>query len=112
VSNADLSALMTGCAAFAYLSRREGFGLPPLEAMACGAAVVTSNTTSLPEVVGDAGVMVDPDDVDGAAAALLRLLVDEDERERRRRLSLERAATFTWARTAELTLRAYEAAAA
>ncbi len=106
-----MNALMSACRAFAYVSRYEGFGLPPLEAMACGAPVVTSNVSSLPEVVGDAALQVPPFDVSALAGALRRLLGDERERERRRAASRERAARFSWHRTAALTLRCYEVAA-
>jgi glycosyltransferase involved in cell wall biosynthesis len=95
---------------FVFPSIYEGFGMPPLEAMACGTPVVTSNTSSLPEVVGDAGIMVSPYDVDGLAAAIVRLLQDEalgaDLRER----GLQRARSFSWRTTAEQTLRAYQEA--
>ena len=111
VTSEQMNALMSECAAFAYVSRYEGFGLPPLEAMTCGAPVVTSNSSSLPEVVGDAGLQVDPDDSEGIAAALYCLLTDSAENERRRAMSLERAAQFSWQRTARLTLAAYEAVA-
>jgi glycosyltransferase involved in cell wall biosynthesis len=107
-----MNALMSACDAFAYVSLYEGFGLPPLEAMVCGAPVIASNTSSLPEVVGDAGIQVDPHDVEQIAAALHRLLMDREENARRRVLSSERAKLFSWDRTAALTLRSYEAAAA
>jgi glycosyltransferase involved in cell wall biosynthesis len=110
LSNHEMNVLMSSCAAFAYVSEYEGFGLPPLEAMTCGAPVVTSNTTSLPEVVGDAGLMVDPTDVSAIAGALHCLLTDSTENARRRVMSLARAAEFSWERTARLTLQSYEAA--
>ena len=112
VSNARMNALMSSCAAFAYVSEYEGFGLPPLEAMACGAPVVCSDTTSLPEVVGDAGLLVDPLDVGAIAGALHLLLTDGGENRRRRALSVARAGLFSWERTARLTLASYEAAVA
>jgi glycosyltransferase involved in cell wall biosynthesis len=111
VSNEEMNALMSACEAFAYVSEYEGFGLPPLEAMVCGAPVVASNTTSLPEVVGDAGIQVDPLDVEAIAEALHLLMTDQGENERRRQLSLARAAEFSWERTARLTMDCYEAAA-
>lgn len=96
---------------FVFPSIYEGFGMPPLEAMACGTPVVTSNTSSLPEVVGDAGIMVDPHDAAALAAALTQLLNDADLRADLRTRGLQRAARFTWSTTAERTLRAYEDAA-
>jgi glycosyltransferase involved in cell wall biosynthesis len=112
VPDETLNALMSACRVFAYVSVYEGFGLPPLEAMACGAPVIVSNVSSLPEVVGRAGLQVPPTDGDRVATALHRLLANDDERLHRRRASLARAAEFSWARTAELTLRSYEQAAA
>lgn len=94
----------------AYPSLREGFGLPVLEAMAQGAAVVTSATTSTAEVAGDAAALVDPLDVDDIAAALARLIDDEGERERLRAAARARAATYTWERTAAATVAAYQRA--
>ncbi|WP_129626572.1 glycosyltransferase family 4 protein [Candidatus Oscillochloris fontis] len=93
---------------FAFPSIYEGFGMPPLEAMACGTPVVTSNTSSLPEVVADAGLMVDPRSADALAAALCRVLGDPDLHADLRTRGLRRATHFTWATTAERTLRAYE----
>jgi glycosyltransferase involved in cell wall biosynthesis len=111
LTNAQLNALLSACACFAYVSRYEGFGLPPLEAMACGAPVVASNVSSLPEVMGEAGISVSPDDADGIGAALWRLLTDPVENARRRDLSRTQARQFSWQRTAALTLKAYEEAA-
>jgi glycosyltransferase involved in cell wall biosynthesis len=93
---------------FAYPSLYEGFGLPPLEAMASGTPVVTSNASSLPEVVGSAGLLVDPLDPDALASAVARLLEDSGERERLRAAGLEQAAHFSWARMAETTIQCYE----
>ena len=112
VSNAAMNALMSACEVFAYISEYEGFGLPPLEAMVCGAPVLASNAASLPEVIGDAGVLVHPHDVSGTAAGLARLLTDPFENTRLRAAAMQRASEFTWAKTAELTLHAYEAAVA
>jgi glycosyltransferase involved in cell wall biosynthesis len=94
---------------FAYPSRYEGFGLPPLEAMACGTAVVTSDRSSLPEVVGDAGVLVDPDDPEALAAALVRLLGDDGRRQELGRRGQARARAFTWEAAAAATARVYRA---
>lgn len=107
VPDADLPALYTGAAAFAFPSRYEGFGLPPLEAMACGAPVIAANATSLPAVVGDAGLLVGVDDIDGWVDALARLLTDPDLAAELRRRGPQRAATFTWAETARRTMEVY-----
>lgn len=112
VPDNTLNALMSACHVFAYLSVYEGFGLPPLEAMACGAPVIVSNVSSLPEVVGEAGLQVPPTDAEKVAAALHRVLANDAERTHRGRASLARAAEFSWSRTAELTLRSYEQAVA
>ena len=93
---------------FVYPSFYEGFGLPPLEAMACGTPVITSNVSSLPEVVGSAGVTVDPADEAALAAALLRVWRDEPLRARLRSDGLARAAEFSWARMARETRAVYE----
>jgi len=95
--------LYSGALAFVYPSLYEGFGLPPLEAMACGTPVLTSNVTSLPEVVGDAGLLVDPYNVEAIAHGIRRLVEDSALREELKRKGLERAKQFTWERTAELT---------
>ena len=110
VPEADLPALYTGALAFVYPSYFEGFGLPPLEAMQCGAAVVAGNRTSLPEVVGDAGLLVDPFDVEALAEAIVRVIDDSALRERLRRRGFERASHFSWRTTARLTLEAYKRA--
>jgi glycosyltransferase involved in cell wall biosynthesis len=107
VPDADLPAIYTGADLFVFPSLYEGFGLPPLEAMACGTPVVCSNAASLPEVVGDAAIMVDPYDVEGLAEAMLRVLTDADLREHLRRKGLERARQFTWERTARETVAVY-----
>jgi len=103
VPDEDLPGLYAGATVFAFPSVYEGFGLPPLEAMAAGVPVLTGNQASLPEVVGDAGMMVDPFDVDALADGLLRLLKAPDLRTRLRCKGLERARQFTWEATAEKT---------
>lgn len=108
VPEADLPALYSGALCFAYPSYFEGFGLPPLEAMKCGAPVIVGNRTSLPEVVGDAALQVDPFDVDAIAAALKRLLHDEQLRSELSRKGRERARAFSWRETAAQTLKVYE----
>ena len=92
---------------FAYPSLYEGFGLPPLEAMACGVPVVSSKASSLPEVLGEAGVLVDPYNVDDLAAALERVLTDESLRGELSRRGLARAQQFGWAQAARLTAEVY-----
>lgn len=111
VSDAELRALYAGASAFAYPSLYEGFGLPPLEAMAAGAPVLTSAVSSLPEVVGDAAVLVDPLDVGAITDGLARLLSDAAYAQQLRAAGRARAAQFTWARTAEQTLAAVRAIA-
>lgn len=108
VPHQDGPLLYQTCTIFAYPSRYEGFGLPPLEAMACGAPVVCSNASSVPEVVGSAAVCVAPDDVAGWAGAFARLLSDAELRENMRQQGLARAALFSWWRVAEETVQVYE----
>lgn len=91
----------------AYPSRYEGFGLPVLEAMACGTPALASNTSALPEVAGDAGILLDPDDTAGWADALRRTLSDRQLAERMRRKGLAQAAKFSWERTAKETAAVY-----
>ena len=107
VPDEDLVALYNGASLFVYPSLYEGFGLPPLEAMACGCPVVTSNTSSLPEVVGDAGLMVDPRRPEELAEAMARIIEDSALRAELREKGLKRAAEFSWRRCAEETLAVY-----
>ncbi|MBI3209889.1 MAG: glycosyltransferase family 4 protein [Candidatus Solibacter usitatus] len=93
--------------AFVFPSLYEGFGLPPLEAMACGTPVVASNVSSLPEVVGEAAVTVNPENVFDIARGLRDVLLDTDLRVRLRRAGLEQAAKFSWERTAREVLTVY-----
>ena len=103
----DLPVLYSLSDAFVFPSLYEGFGLPPLEAMACGTPVICSNTSSLPEVVGDAGILVPPEDVDGLALAMGALLNEPERRAVLGRRALERAQQFTWEAAAERVLSIY-----
>ena len=105
-----LPALYNGALLFVYPSLYEGFGLPPLEAMACGTPVVTSNVSSLPEVVGGAGVMVPPTDTLALAEALAALILDAERREALRQAGLTQASRFSWERAARQTLEVYHTA--
>jgi len=107
VPDDDLPGLYSLSDLFVYPSLYEGFGLPALEAMACGRAVLTTNTSSLPEVVGDAGVMVSPYDIDGLAAAMAELLEDRDHRETLGQRGIARAAQFSWENSARRLLSIY-----
>jgi glycosyltransferase involved in cell wall biosynthesis len=104
VSDADLLQLYGACDVFAFPSFYEGFGLPALEAMACGRAVTCSHTSSLPEVVDGAAILFDPYAVDEIARALADLLLDSELRQRMERLGAQRAAHFSWQKAAEGTL--------
>jgi glycosyltransferase involved in cell wall biosynthesis len=108
VADEDLPALYTLADLFVFPSLYEGFGLPPLEAMACGTPVVTSNVSSLPEVAGDAALMVDPLDVAALAEAIQCVLKDTDLRDRIVRQGQEQARRFTWSGAARKLLGVYE----
>lgn len=102
VDDKHLSALYSDALCFLYLSRYEGFGLPPLEAMACGTPVITSNNSSLPEVVGDAGLMFDADDIVGISEAIAKMVSSTKFRDIYSSLALQRAKLFSWERCAEI----------
>jgi glycosyltransferase involved in cell wall biosynthesis len=104
VADEDLPALLSGALAFVLPSLYEGFGMPVLEAMACGAPVLASNTSALPEVAGDAALLVDPGDTAAIASGLARLAADAGLRADLRARGLAHAAQFTWDRCAEQTL--------
>lgn len=110
VPDADLPALYSGASCFVYPSYFEGFGLPPLEAMKCGAPVIAGNRTSLSEVMGDAGLLVDPLDTDAIAAGIARLLDNPDFRHELSVKGLERSHMFDWKETAKRTLEVYKRA--
>ena len=111
IAEADLPAVYSGAAVFVFPSFYEGFGLPVLEAMACGAPVVCSNTSSLPEVAGAAAHLVDPHDTVALAEAISTVLADEDAAAALRRRGLNQAAEFTWEATALATWAVYRRAA-
>jgi glycosyltransferase involved in cell wall biosynthesis len=103
-----LPVLYSGCDAFVYPSLYEGFGLPPLEAMSCKAPVITSNLTSIPEVTGDAAILINPHNVDELEHSLVTLLNDEILKANLRERGYLRSLEFTWRKTAQNTLTAYK----
>jgi glycosyltransferase involved in cell wall biosynthesis len=107
VADEDLASLYSGAVAFVYPSLYEGFGLPPLEAMQCGVPVVTSDTSSLPEVVGDAGLLVNPRDEDALSGAMWRLYSDRYFRADLAAKALAHAELFSWDRCVEETVATY-----
>ncbi|VVB89291.1 D-inositol-3-phosphate glycosyltransferase [uncultured archaeon] len=104
----DLPKLYSIASLFVFPSLYEGFGIPPLEAMACGVPVITSNTSSLPEIVGDAGSMVDPCDIDELTKAMNEIIITDGLRKDMIKKGLERAKLFSWDKTAKETLKVYE----
>jgi alpha-1,3-rhamnosyl/mannosyltransferase len=94
--------------AFVFPSRYEGFGLPVLEAMSCGTPVICSNASSLPEVVGDAGLLIPPDDVDDLAQAMLQITHDEKMRSELRERGLVQSKQFSWEHAARETVKVYQ----
>ncbi|GCE17745.1 glycosyltransferase family 4 protein [Dictyobacter kobayashii] len=108
IEEEDKPALYSGAGVFVFPSLYEGFGLDPLEAMSCGAPVVCSNRTSLPEVVGDAAISVDPEDTKALVDAMYHVLTDEELRSDLRARSLQQAKRFHWHKAAQQTLAVYE----
>lgn len=108
ISEEDLPLLYNASDLFVYPSLYEGFGLPVLEAMACGIPVVTSNTSSLPEIVGDAGMLVNPYDVNAITGAIYKALTNSELRDQMSKKGLARAKRFSWEKCARETLKLYE----
>jgi len=108
----DMASLYTLSTLYAFPSIVEGFGLPILEAFACETAVITSNATAMPEVAGDAAILIDPYNVDDIADAMVKVLSDESLQKVMIKKGLERAKNFTWKKTAEKTLEVYKKASA
>jgi glycosyltransferase involved in cell wall biosynthesis len=108
VDEEDKPALYSMATAFLFPSHYEGFGLPPLEAMSCGTPAIVSDRSSLPEVVGPGGVSVNPEDIDALAAAMRDVTVDTSLHDRLHAAALAQAARFTWLKTAQATLAAYQ----
>jgi glycosyltransferase involved in cell wall biosynthesis len=107
VPSADLVYLYNAARLLVHPSFYEGFGLTPLEAMTCGTPIIVSNTAALPEVVGDAGLMINPHDIDGLTVAMWRVLTEEDLRQELSHKGLKRAAKFSWQKAARETLEVY-----
>ncbi|MBN8710761.1 MAG: hypothetical protein BGO12_00765 [Verrucomicrobia bacterium 61-8] len=112
VSDEELAVAYSHCTAFLFPSLAEGFGLPPLEAMQCGAPVVSANTASLPEVTGDAAILIAPDDERGLVQAMQALVANRELRESLRAKGLARAALFSWEKTARIVADTYRRALA
>jgi glycosyltransferase involved in cell wall biosynthesis len=108
VPDEDLILLYNAAALFVYPSLYEGFGLPPLEAMACGTPVITSNVSSLPEVVGDAAITVDPHNIKELSKKINKILSNKDLQNKMIQRGIERAKQFTWDKTARETIKVYE----
>lgn len=108
VPEEDLPKLYNAARVFVFPSFYEGFGLPPLEAMQCGTPVITSNTSSLPEVVGKGGLMIKPDDVKGLTYLLERIFFDDDYYWKQKEYGLQRSKLFSWKKSANRTFEIYE----
>ncbi|MCK4649384.1 glycosyltransferase family 4 protein [bacterium] len=104
----DIPSLYSGAELFIYPTLYEGFGFPPLEAMACGTPVITSNLSSLPEVMGEAGILIDPNNIDELARAIESALSNEDLKRELRAKGVRQAAKFSWKRCAQETIKVYQ----
>ena len=107
VEDNELPLFYNGASLFVYPTIAEGFGIPPLEAMACGTPVISSNTSSLPEVVGDAGILLDPYNIKDLAGAIYKVLSDKNLHEKMKSEGLKRAKVFSWKETAKKTLNVF-----
>ena len=105
---ADLPSIYHHAFCFLFASLREGFGIPILESMACGTPVITSNTSSMPEVAGEDAILINPESSDEITEMMLRLEKDKDFYEQQRQIGLERAKLFSWRKTAENLLKLYQ----
>lgn len=110
IEDDDLAALYSGAQCFVYPSFYEGFGLPVLEAMQCGTPVITSNTSSMPELVGDAGLLVSPYDEEALCKAIVSIVNDPSLRKHLSLKSIERSNGFSWEKACEDLLQAYRTA--
>lgn len=108
VPDKDLAPIYSGALAFVYPSLYEGFGLPPLEAMQCGTPVITSNSSSLPEVVGDAGLLINPTQQDELSSAIWKLVSDKQLRFELSQRSIARASQFSWKKSVDQTIEVYK----
>ena len=108
INNRDLPYIYNNAFAFLYPSLRESFGIPLLEAMACGTPVITSNTSSMPEIGGPHAILINPENPDEIAAKMIELETDDAFYNRQQDIGLQQAAKFSWRRTAEELLNLYE----
>ena len=107
IKQEDVPALLSGATAFIFPSLYEGFGMPPLEAMACGTAVIASKTSSLPEVIGEAGILINPYSVEEIKEAMKKVWKEKDFADRLRKAGRERAKEYTWEKSAEILKEVY-----